>query len=147
VGHIFFYNLFIGKFCRENWGQIGGKRQQKRVSSIQNPHSTYHPSTKFTLSVAERAKDRLREASGIRMDEQFRLIPRPPNLIPADLCVPKLRSAIRDSYLAVYSMHCNLKIFSPPIHSAGFLSNQHERAFYPAACRMGNSFAHAVNIT
>jgi len=27
----------------------------------------------------------------------------------------------------------NLKIFSPPIHSAGFLSNQHAWAFYPAA--------------
>jgi len=54
-------------------------------------------------------------------------------LIPADVCGPKLHSVICDSYLAVYSMHRNLKIFSPPIHSAGFLSNQHVRAFYPTA--------------
>jgi len=52
-----------------------------------------------------------------------------------------------DSGNAILNAGRSLKIFSPPIHSAGFLINQLERALYPKTGRMGNSIAHAVNVT
>jgi len=43
-----------------------------------------------------------------------------------------LRPVLRKDWDTILNSSRSLKIFSPPIHSAGLLSNQHARAFYPA---------------